>query len=104
MKIKIFWFLFLFLWIFNSIPNTISKTSTLYSEKNLSQEALGFVDPILHFLHIQAIILQSLWSTFLKKSTNYFNNLRQYLMPYLSKSRLLKVQKLKTANILKHII
>ena len=53
-------------------PNMISKALILCSTKVLSQENSEFVEPILEvvnkkfFLHFNAIILQFMWSTFLK--------------------------------------
>jgi hypothetical protein len=64
---------FLFFYGFSTqIPNTISKASTLHSTKVLNQEDSKFVEPILLvvkktlFFTSNAIILQPMWSTFLR--------------------------------------
>jgi hypothetical protein len=76
MKINIFR-VFIFLCGYSTqFPNTISKASSLYSAKVLSQEDSKFADPVLCgvkkalFFTSSIIILQSMWSTFLKLFPN----------------------------------
>jgi hypothetical protein len=70
----IFYFLFFIFFGFSiQFPNPISKVSSLCSAKDLSYEDLKFVDPVFQGIRkaliftSNAIILQSMWSTFLKK-------------------------------------
>jgi hypothetical protein len=61
-----FWFFFFFCGFSAQFPNTISKASSLYSEKVLSQEDSKFVDHVLHsvkktlFFTSNTVIFQSM--------------------------------------------
>jgi hypothetical protein len=76
MKIKIFW-VFIFCGFSAQFPNTISKASSFYIVKILSQEDSKIADPILKgvkkalFFTSNAVILQSLCSTVF----NFFSHL-----------------------------
>jgi hypothetical protein len=72
MKINIFGIFMNFYEFPTQFPNTISKASTLCSAKDLSQEDSKITHHVLQgvkkapFHTLNAIILQSMWSTFLK--------------------------------------
>jgi hypothetical protein len=72
MKIKVFWVFIYFCEFSTQFSNTISKASSLCSAKVLSQEDSKFADLVLQgvkkslFFTSNAIILQPMWSTFLK--------------------------------------
>jgi hypothetical protein len=72
MKINISWIFVFFGGFSTQFSNTISRASSLCSAKVLSHEELKFVDLVLQgvkkalLFTSNAIILQSMWSTFVK--------------------------------------
>jgi hypothetical protein len=68
MKVKVFWNTYLFYEFSTQFPKTVLKAFTLYSVEVLSQEDSKFAELVLEafFFTSNAIILQSMWSIFLK--------------------------------------